>query len=71
MLLDLFANGSILLAKEIILTNYINSLGGNEDTKSFSNNIRGKSNNILKSKGNDNIVKEQRRDLKNNNNEKI
>lgn len=55
-----------MLAKEIILANYISNLQGNWDTKGSSYNISGDRDNAVESEGNDNIVEKQRKDLENN-----
>lgn len=56
-----------MLAKEIILANYISNLQNNWDTKGSSYNTSGDRNNAAESKGNDDIVEGYRRDLENNN----
>ena len=63
---DLFINGTALLAKGIILADYMSNLQGNWDTKGSSYNTSGNRDNVAEGEGDDDTVKREGRDLENN-----
>lgn len=64
---NFFVNKTILLAKKIILTNYISNLQGNQDIKDFSYITSDNKNNMIESRKNNDKVEKQKKNLENNN----
>lgn len=65
MLPNLFATKIVLLAKKVVLADYISSSPGNWETKKCRFNIEIDSDNATEGKGNNNTVEKEEKDLKN------